>query len=82
MTQDNKGSFLDEPLVHAEDQPPLLLKPTTQYDVLTKIQVYAYGVGHFANDIIAGLMMNYGIYFLVHTEPVNPDPQIAASVVG
>ena len=81
MEEANPTNLLNEVILHSEEH-KRGLKPVTKYDALSTIQIYAYGVGHFANDIIAGLMMNYGVYFLVTAVPVNPDPEITGNIVG
>ena len=34
------------------------------FDGLKKIHVWAYGVGHFINDLVAACWFNYLLYFL------------------
>lgn len=83
MTEEEakSDSFMTVPLVYSEDQ-RLSAKIPVKYDALTQTQIYAYGVGHFANDIIAGVLFNYGVYYLITVMPINSDPRSAASIVG
>lgn len=37
-----------------------------RFDSLTKIQIWAYGVGHFINDLVAACWFNYLFFFLKH----------------
>jgi Na+/melibiose symporter-like transporter len=37
---------------------------TSRFDGLTKLNVWAYGVGHFINDLVAACWFNYLFFFL------------------
>ena len=41
-------------------------------DSLSKIQVFAYGIGHILNDAVASLWFNFLLFFLVEVEPIHP----------
>lgn len=41
-----------------------LLESQHRFDALTKIQIWAYGVGHFINDMVAACWFNFLFYYL------------------
>lgn len=50
---------------------------------LTQRQVYAYGIGHFFNDVAAAAWFNYLLIYLTLVHPVIPDdPTAAAKFAG
>lgn len=38
-----------------------------RFDSLTKMQIWAYGVGHYINDLVAACWFNYLFFFLKYT---------------
>ena len=64
----------------------LILDDTTQeeetnrFDALSKIDVLAYGVGHFVNDLVAACWFNYLFFFL--KKVVETEAATAALLVG
>lgn len=71
---------MNEPLMQATH----MSMDMSQYklDALSSTQVFAYGIGHFLNDAVAGLFLNYALYYLVEIEPVVDTKAKAASIVG
>ena len=51
-----------------------------RFDSLTKIQIWAYGVGHFINDLVAACWFNYLFFFLQHI--VKTEAASAAILAG
>lgn len=50
---------------------------------MSNLQIYAYGVGHFLNDILAACWFNYLLLYLTLVNPIIPDdPQKATQVAG
>ena len=41
-----------------------MLGGDNKFDGLSKVHIWAYGVGHFINDLAAGCWFNYLFYFL------------------
>jgi Na+/melibiose symporter-like transporter len=51
-----------------------------RFDALTKIDVLAYGVGHFVNDLVAACWFNYLFFFL--KKVVETEAATTALLVG
>lgn len=80
------GLSIKEPLMEATS-PGLRMSfqdlHKLRLDALSKIQVFAYGIGHFLNDAAAALWFNFLLFFLVEVEPMNPhDARKAGSLAG
>ncbi len=62
MSEEQKDSLisLNEPEAD-EKADPLRDK---RFDALGRIHIWAYGVGHFVNDLVAACWFNYLLYFL------------------
>lgn len=57
-----------------------LLQKDNRFDSLTRIQVWAYGVGHFINDLVAACWFNFLFYYLKRV--VDTPASNAALLVG
>jgi len=51
-----------------------------RFDALTKLHVWAYGIGHFVNDLVAACWFNYLFFFL--KKVVETDAAAAAILSG
>lgn len=60
-----KDSLLTEP----ESKQTLMdvRNKENRFDSLTKMQIWAYGVGHYINDLVAACWFNYLFFFLKYT---------------
>lgn len=63
MSEDHKDSLLStserqDEHHHDEDG------EDSRFDGLKKVHIWAYGVGHFINDLVAACWFNYLLYFL------------------
>lgn len=50
-------------------------------DALTTVHVYAYGVGHFLNDLCAACWFNYLLFYLKSVQPIGT-PDEAGTFAG
>jgi hypothetical protein len=46
-------------------------KPIKRYDTLRPFQVWGYGIGHYLNDLIAGIGFVFALYFFVEIEIID-----------
>lgn len=53
---------------------------SNRFDALTNIDIWAYGVGHFVNDLVAACWFNYLFFFL--KKVVETEAATAALLVG
>lgn len=63
MAEEHKDSILSQNETEDQSDPADPLKDN-RFDGLGRIHIWAYGVGHFVNDLVAGCWFNYLLYFL------------------
>lgn len=82
LNQDDESSRVklesSQPLIHAEAAEKLTEAPL---DILTRVQVIAYGVGHFLNDLTAAIWFFYLLFYLKNVAPVG-DAQESSFYAG
>lgn len=76
MKEEIKSPLLKQPEVK-EVNPLSELK----LDELTNLHIYAYGVGHFLNDLCAACWFNYLLFYLKSVEPIG-DAEQAGTYAG
>lgn len=85
MLDDKEPNNVKEPLLFPQSQLAMSFADLKKLklDALSNVQVMAYGVGHFLNDIVAALWFNFLLFFLVEVEPIiQGDTRRAGGLVG
>ena len=62
MSEELKDSLISQNEPEADEKADPLRD--NRFDALGRIHIWAYGVGHFVNDLVAACWFNYLLYFL------------------
>ena len=62
MEDEHRESLLTQN--HLESMEFEMIEEECKFDGLSKTHIWAYGVGHFVNDLVAACWFNYLLFFL------------------